>query len=553
MKYCYCYLLLIILAFACNADLKPLQEMERIKVIGDTDPIKAMEMLDSLCVSQESDYVRCKYELLGIRLRDKADYLPSSADSIKKLVSFFSESGTNVEQQEAYYYAGSTFRDLQDYPSAIESFLSSLDIAERYADSCDSILLRNTYSNLSYAYSYVQDYHNFLIYSKKEFEIEAKLNRRSDTAISHLAHAYLLCDSIAEAMTLCDSVLQRQKNLESPDMDILSTLLYNYASQNEKERASECARIIIGLNQDQVCYDSRTLMSLGWYYCVINQIDLAKECYRIVLDRGDDWDSMYDAAKVLFRLCQNESQEKEAMDYALRFTQICDSLNLGKRQELAATVTNMYKYQRDKNEEQRIVAQNREYRDWIIRIVLLAIILLLSIVGYVLIIKNRHLKKTIELSGVINKVRKDNEQLNSEIHTISKELEAKDQMLEERMAQNQSFIKLLHQSELEKSSEEVITKLRQSSRGRRNMTQEDWRQFYMAVDELYPSFKDQLLQRLGKFTEEQMQVCYLMRVGFSKPQIQNLTGLSRVTVWRWDKRFDWIAELLSEDLEKKKW
>lgn len=553
MKYCYCYLLLIILAFSCNADLKPLQEMERIKVIGDTDPIKAMEMLDSLCVSQESDYVRCKYELLGIRLRDKADYLPSSADSIKKLVSFFSESGTIVDQQEAYYYAGSTFRDLQDYPSAIESFLSSLDIAERYADSCDSILLRNTYSNLSYAYSYVQDYHNFLIYSKKEFEIEAKLNRRSDTAISHLAHAYLLCDSIAEAMTLCDSVLQRQKNLESPDMDILSTLLYNYASQNEKERASECARIIIGLNQNQVCYDSRTLMSLGWYYCVINQIDLAKECYRIVLDRGDDWDSMYDAAKVLFRLCQNESQEKEARNYALRFTQICDSLNLGKRQELAATVTNMYKYQRDKNEEQRIVAQNREYRDWIIRIVLLAIILFLSIVGYILIIKNRHLKKTIELSGVINKVRKDNEQLNSEIHTISKELEAKDQMLEERMAQNQSFIKLLHQSELEKSSEEVITMLRQSSRGRRNMTQEDWRQFYMAVDELYPLFKDQLLQRLGKFTEEQMQVCYLMRVGFSKPQIQNLTGLSRVTVWRWDKKYDWIAELLSEDLEKKKW
>lgn len=85
------------------------------------------------------------------------------------------------------------------------------------------------------------------------------------------------------------------------------------------------------------------------------------------------------------------------------------------------------------------------------------------------------------------------------------------------------------------------------------MAQEDWRQFYMAVDELYPSFKDQLLQRLGKFTEEQMQVCYLMRVGFSKPQIQNLTGLSRVTVWRWDKKYDWIAELLSEDLEKKKW
>lgn len=131
---------------------------------------------------------------------------------------------------------------------------------------------------------------------------------------------------------------------------------------------------------------------------------------------------------------------------------------------------------------------------------------------------------------------------------IFHELKIKERILIERLAQNQTFIKLLHQTKLEKSSEEVITTLRQSSLGRKTMTQEDWRQFYKAVDELYPSFKDTLIQKLEKITEEQMQVCYLMRTGFTKPQIQNLTGLARVTVWRWDKKYDWITELLSTDI-----
>ena len=60
------------------------------------------------------------------------------------------------------------------------------------------------------------------------------------------------------------------------------------------------------------------------------------------------------------------------------------------------------------------------------------------------------------------------------------------------------------------------------------------------MDELNPLFKDRLLKELGTFTEQQMQVFYLMRIGLSKPQIQNMTNLSRVTVWRWVKKYDWV-------------
>lgn len=113
---------------------------------------------------------------------------------------------------------------------------------------------------------------------------------------------------------------------------------------------------------------------------------------------------------------------------------------------------------------------------------------------------------------------------------------------QEKQEQNKAFIQLLHQSELEEKAEDVVYAVRQSSAGKREMTSAEWKRLYQAVDELYPSFKDRILRELGTFTEQQQQVCYLMRIGLSKPQIQNMTNLSRVTVWRWVKKFDWVFE-----------
>ena len=43
-----------------------------------------------------------------------------------------------------------------------------------------------------------------------------------------------------------------------------------------------------------------------------------------------------------------------------------------------------------------------------------------------------------------------------------------------------------------------------------------------------------------------MQVCYLLRIGLSGVQIRNLTALSRATVWRWVKKYDWVLTLDDE-------
>lgn len=219
--------------------------------------------------------------------------------------------------------------------------------------------------------------------------------------------------------------------------------------------------------------------------------------------------------------------------------------------------------------------ENEKYKNTLTIVVLTTI--LLASIGYILYVRrrNKQLQQVVELSAELKRVsedeqllRKDIEQkekklerlkksleksseelsnvkrelqrVNTELSDYDEALKAKEQQLSEKMEQNKTFIKLLHQSELEGKAEEVIYAIRQSTKGMKNMKSSDWKQLYQAVDELYPLFKDRLLKELGNFTEQQMQVCYLMRIGLSKPQIQSMTELSRVTIWRWVKKYDWI-------------
>ena len=149
---CVCLLL------SCSRE-RYLEEFERIKIVGDEDPKKALSMLDSLeiGVREKSEYVKNKYDLLRIRLNDKADNLPSSDMMIKKLVGYFEDKGSILEKQEVSYYAGSVYRDLQDTPRSLEYFLKAVEYANA-GGGCDSIMLRNSYSNLNDLYYKVQNY-----------------------------------------------------------------------------------------------------------------------------------------------------------------------------------------------------------------------------------------------------------------------------------------------------------------------------------------------------------------------------------------------------------
>lgn len=316
-------------------------------------------------------------------------------------------------------------------------------------------------------------------------------------------------------------------------------------------------------------------MAYGYYYegCELN--DSARFYFNRVIEGKTDISNTYDAAYRLYNIYAKTGDIVNANRYARVYMQLSDSLDFGKRQELAATVNNAHKYHLDEKKEQELKTGKELYPLYLLFALLSFVVIGVAFCLLYIRRRNIQMKRIIELSSelerlsaddkylreeIANKVmelkaserqlEKSNEELiqvkrelsriNSEYNEYDIALKEKERQLSEKMEQNKTFIKLLHQSELEGKAEDVILAIRQSTAGKKNMTSADWKQLYQAVDELYPKFNDKLLKELGTFTEQQMQVCYLMRIGLSKPQIQNMTNLSRVTVWRWVKKYDWV-------------
>ena len=567
--------LLAIVATACSKQTV-LDDLEHIKSVGNENPQTALVMLDSLEfeIRESNDYVKSKYDLLRIRLNDKADNTPNSDIIIKRLIGYFEREGTQIEKQEVYYYAGSVYRDLQDTPQALEYFFKSLDFAQNNKD-CDSTMLQNAYSNLCYLQYRVQNYDDAVSMAEKELSICKQLKTDCVLPYLHLGSAYLALNSSMQAKNAFNLAYEHIKTSKdiSKQQNSLVYLLCDYSELGETQRAKECISLI-EINP-LVDYSAFACMAFAQYYESSNQNDSATIYCKRILEDGTDIYNMYDAAKLLYRICKKSGNREEAGKYADIYMQLSDSLDFGKRQELAATVNNEYQYHLDQKKEQTIKDQRERYKNTLTIVVMTTI--LLASIAYILYVRrrNKHLKEVVTLSAELQRVSNDDKQLRADIAKKEQELKQskkslaestdelanvkrellrvnvelseygealkdKEQQLAERMDQNKTFIKLLHQSELEGKAEDVIYAIRQSSTGKKNMKSADWKQLYQAVDELYPLFKDRLLKELGTFTEQQMQVCYLMRIGLSKPQIQNMTNLSRVTVWRWVKKYDWV-------------
>lgn len=569
--------LILVSFFSCdNNSSKVSNKIDYIKSIGDTNPSLAMSMLDSLDINirNQPERVIKKFDLLKLRVQDKAYITATSDIAAKQLVTYFEENGTALEKQEAYFYAGSVYRDLQDTPRALKYFFKALEIAEN-SKQFDTVMQRNTFSNLHYLYFNVQDYPKAYEYAKKEYKLSQSINKIKLTCLMHLGMSLTVLDSIKQAKEIykiaLDSISSNPQLKE--DHEVLCSLLFNFSYLKDSAQASRCYKLLQDLNLDD-SNDAKNY-AYGEFFLLVRKKEAAICAYNRILHNKTDLLRMYDASKALFHIYNEGKQVVEANKMANLFVSLCDSIDLGKRQELAATVKNEYQYHKDQQREQKIINEKERLQSWLIISVAAIVIILLIAVAFIFYKRYTYLNRLLAISNELNDLsvakeqlqtnikkkeeellasqslldKRENElknvknqlrDLNGELTKFDEKLKKKEQMLSEKIAQSQTFLNLLRQTELEEKAEDVIFNIRQSSEGKKHMTTTNWKQLYKAVDELYPAFKDQLMKELGSFSEQQMQVCYLMRIGLSKPQIQNITNLSRVTIWRWVKKFNWI-------------
>lgn len=530
----YIFVSLFLILTSCSKD-PLLDRMKTIQDVGDSNPRQALLMLDSMDIQvrSQSEYVKNKYDLLKIRLNDKAYITHNSDIVIKNLVKYFEAEGTLLEKQEVNYYAGSVYRDLSDAPRALEYFFKSLEYAEENSNP-DSIMICNTYSNLADLYHRVQDYKNSEKMGRKEWEYSDKLKLDPVLSYMHVAGALLHLGKKKEATELYDSTFYYI--LSSPKIESYKADLYflfgDYAVLNNIRMATRCDSLLRKLKHTNLT--SSNCLSYADYYIHLNKLDSAiKYCNMIMKSKEDSTGfCKYDASRKLFEIYSHLGNKDSTVYYAGIHINISNKMDLGKRQQLATTVSNAYQYHLDKNKEEKLNEENLFYQHLLLIVCVVVVTLLIIAIAVYIHIKRKQIRRVLSLSHKIQLLSEKEQRLKADIANKEQELSA-------QIEQNKSIIQQLHQSDFEDSAEDILNTIKLCVVGKQSMTSDIWKRLYKTVDRLHPGFNELLLTELGTFTEQQKQVCYLMRIGLSKPDIQNVTNLSRVTVWRWTKKFEW--------------
>ena len=568
------YILILVIAVAALTscgDGATLSRLESIKRVSSSDPELAARMLDSLdlTVRGQSESVRMRYAVLRLRLDDMTGVMPVSDLHAKAIVDYYEKVGNGRDRQEAHFMAGCVYRDLHDTPRAIEHFFKAVGAASDTRHP-DSVLLRQTYSCLHTLYYNVHDYRAALAMARQETALAQRHGIATDGALMHLGCSWLALDSSRQARKCFGEVLRRMRlSRAKPDSTILYALLRDYTSMADRAGADGCYRIV----ERTLRADSASVPdynALGAYFAMTGRTEWAANCYRKVIDGLGGNRAACEAAKALARLYYKGGDMALSAFYADRFANLSDSLDLGFQRQLAASVGNEYQYHLDRTRMEKTERAKRLYLR--MAVVVSIFVLVLSGGFYVFYVHRRaaalrrYLRMAEELRSVrqqrkamqgeidskskrLEAARADLERstveldgLNAELDRHSAELEAAKRLLDEKMRQSQSLLQILHQTELKTSAEDVVLAAKEAAKGKRKLTAEEWTQLYRAVDDLHPQFRERLVKRLGSFSEPQMKVCYLMRIGFRNPQIYNVTDIPRTTVWRWGNAFSWVYD-----------
>jgi septal ring factor EnvC (AmiA/AmiB activator) len=159
-------------------------------------------------------------------------------------------------------------------------------------------------------------------------------------------------------------------------------------------------------------------------------------------------------------------------------------------------------------------------------------------------------EETKRKERMIEDVKADLADRETNLMNVGEELQRNEQLLADmkkrladKMRQSETLMQMLQQAEMEDAAGDVVAAVRKSAEGKKKLSAGEWRQLISAVNSLHPDFKDLLLQRNEGLTEQQVQVCYLMRIGLTGPQINNVVDISRTTVWRWTQAYRWIYSI----------
>ena len=548
-------IVLSLLTFSCqngkHSEPSLLDRIAQLKALGDSAPQEALKQLGTLePLAQKGDaYERQKFLLLQARLRDKAYMMPYSADTMLAVVSYFEQEGTKRDKAEAYYYLASNFRDLEDYPQAIRNFLKAMDVAEN-DKKCDVTLLNYTYSQLSYLYRVELNPAAATAIAKKSLALVTSQGSADPIDYMDVATSCFHEGDTLEGMEYAEKAMEKIAHDRSATRyaDVVTELLRFYSVQRDRERAKRCLEMLHGVPAEK--RPSNYFSGMANYYELFGPQDSAVALYEYLCEHDKTPSMRSYSARHLMHYYRKVGNYERSSFYAQAYQNAQNEIWEKRQMENSAKANGEWVYKKNEAEIQATKNRLRTIVYWIAG----GTAAIVLTVGGIYFSYRRRKEKELQSKE---------EEIEALRQILARHTEGMTEMQQPATRRNGKTpgpriqereyahkVQILLDRMLEERHSEadrvVVEKFRKAAQHKRYQVAEaDWLPFMACIDRMYPEFRNDIKQALPHAKPGMLRVCYLLKAGFTNPEIVHITEESRQTISNRSKK---IREKMGEHL-----
>lgn len=558
---------LLPLLYACRESSEEQQLLESIEQTWQQSEtslseasIRANRLRDS--VRRASEYVRQKYNLLNIRLRDKNHCIPSSPDSVMQVMSYFAKRKNAVDQERAYYYMGSAYRDLKDYPQAVGYFLKAVDVAKQSNDA-DSLIWQYSLSQLTFLYLMQLNYEEELNVALQSVELAKKTGKYMGWYLMDVAAAYDNINDSVHCLQYCDQSYEviQQEGFPSWYGGVLSHMLGKYSKYNRYKKVDTLLQHLLQLPEDQRPHNYE--LGLAKFHEKMNHTDSAIIHYKAYIDKVRSVSGKYEASAGLQRCYMQKGNFREAAQWGCRLYDVNDTIIAQRAFEQTQRARDAYIYHRDKEEEQAIMQRDERIKFFSVITVLAMISFVLGLVAFYSFRKKKLMEEIIGKDKILKSRKeeilrrtKELEQKKLEIEHLGCQLDdaektiavSKVQLenamkdLEQRTMINKELNRMALMNNATEKAEDIIAFFHNVAQGQATLRPNSWKELMVAIETLYPGFLEDVQGRMHRQLREPLlyTIC-LIKIGLKPVQISKVMDAKIQTVWNRVQRAEEIC------------
>lgn len=534
----------LLLTVACRNNIEYPRELTKADSLTNENRLQEADSLLRIYSGEAmkaGEPVRMYYQLLRLRTDDKMARYPKSDSLALSLVDYYEHRGDKRLLPKAYYYAGRTYKELNNYPQALDYMQKALD-AQKYF--YDKSIATKIYSQMGYIFkeqhldekAFSCFFHALeidsiakdtvgMIYNYRDIGQLYYLNNNDSSIIFHnkalslaekVNHSFLIT-----SVHMCMAAYYERKDLPGQAYEHILQVL-DHVNQEEKGSAYTLA---------------------GKIYDKLGRPEIAATYYNEVLKYGGYISKAY-AYRRLSHIAQEKGETEKTLNHIDHYWKYNDSALNSTATEAIALANSSYNYQIQENEKNK--AEKENSRKLYVIIFLVCFLFILLLLCYAMI--ERYKRKKIEyeqrlkeLNTVLENKKKENEdyieanrriinELNDKIKIVKDEYQVK--LLEQQrisiMAENnvvQNRLDARNQKENEIRESSIFRILKSKAKEEKTINTAEIKQLETIIEKIYPQYIPELF-KIAEMNSQELLICLLTKAGFKPLEISKLTSHS---------------------------